>query len=157
MAIPRMMQYIGRHYVRYFNYTYLRTGTLWEGRYHSSLVQEEIYLLSCQRYIELNPVRAGMVTDPANYSWSSYRSNGLGISAKLLTPHSQYLQLGCTKKERLKNYRELFKFHIEGKLLSDIRYALNKGLVLGTEKFKSEVEELTGKRVRPLRRGKPAQ
>ncbi len=155
MAVPSMMQYIGRHYVRYFNYSYGRTGTLWEGRYHSSLVQENEFLLGCQRYIELNPVRAGMVKDPADYSWSSYRANGLGINSKLLTPHALYLGLGSSKRARLKNYRELFKSHVEGELLFDIRYALNKGLVLGNEKFESEVEELTGKRVRPLKRGRP--
>ena len=93
--------------------------------------------------------------DPADYSWSSYRSNGLGINSKLLTPHALYLGLGSTKTARLKNYRELFKSHVDGELLFDIRYALNKGLVLGNEKFESEVEELTGKRVRPLKRGRP--
>jgi putative transposase len=104
----------------------------------------------------MNPVRAGMVEDPADYSWSSYRSNGLGIPSKLLTPHSLYLQLGNTKSELLTNYRELFKSQVEGELLFDIRYALNKGLVLGTEKFKLDVEEMTGRRVRPLRRGRPS-
>lgn len=156
MAIARMMQHIGRHYVRYFNYTYRRTGTLWEGRYHSCLVQGNAYLLACQKYIELNPVRAGMVDDPADYSWSSYQSNALGVSSKILTPHTVYLQLGRTKSERLTNYRELFGTDVQEGLLSDIRYATTKGLVLGTENFKSEVEELTGKRVRPLRRGRPA-
>lgn len=155
MAIGRMMQHIGRHYVRYFNYSYGRTGTLWEGRYHSCLVQENVYFLSCQRYIELNPVRAGMVKDPADYSWSSYQSNGLGIDSKILTPHTLYLQLGSSKPERLRNYRELFESHVDTKLLNDIRYSLNKGLVLGTEKFKSQVEELTGRRVRPASRGRP--
>jgi putative transposase len=156
MAIARMMQHIGRHYVRYFNYTYCRTGTLWEGRYHSCLVQGNAYLLACQKYIELNPVRAGMVEDPADYSWSSYQPNALGVNSKLLTPHTDYLQLGRTKSERLTNYRELFSTDVQGGLLSDIRYASTKGLVLGSENFKSEVEELTGKRVRPLRRGRPA-
>lgn len=156
MAIPPLMQHLGRHYVRYFNHTHQRTGTLWEGRYYSCLIQEDAYLLSCHRYIELNPVRAGMVRDPADYSWSSYRSNGLGIETRLLTPHSLYLQLGRTKSERLVNYRALFNAQIESQLLFDIRYALNTGLVLGTGKFESEVEELTGRRVRPLRRGRPS-
>jgi putative transposase len=153
MAASRMMQFIGRHYVRYFNYTYRRTGTLWEGRFHSCLIQEETFLLNCQRYIELNPVRAGMVKDPGDYSWSSYRINGFGIESKLLTPHRLYEQLGRSKLERLKNYRDLFQDHVDGELLQDIRFALNKGLILGTERFKSEVEALTGRRVAPIRRG----
>ena len=155
MATSKMMQTIGRQYVRYFNYTHQRSGTLWEGRYHSSLVQEETFLLGCQRYIELNPVRAGMVDDPANYRWSSYQVNALGVESKLLTPHPLYLQLGKTKPQRLSRYRELFQAHIDGELLFDIRYALNKGLVLGTESFKAEVEELTGRRVHPMKRGRP--
>lgn len=142
----------GRHYVRYFNYKYHRTGTLWEGRYHSSLVQQECYLLACQRYIELNPVRANMVTDPADYEWSSYRTNALGIRSKILTPHPVYLSLGNTKASRLCNYRALFGSSIDKDLLFDIRYSLNKGLVLGTEQFKTEVEAMTGRRVRPTRR-----
>ena len=152
LATSLMMQYIGRHYVRYFNYKYHRTGTLWEGRYHSSLVQQECYLLACQRYIELNPVRANMVTDPADYEWSSYRTNALGIRLKMLTPHPVYLSLGNTKASRLCNYRALFGSSIDKDLLFDIRYSLNKGLVLGTEQFKTEVEAMTGRRVRPTRR-----
>ena len=151
-ASSLMMQYIGRHYVRYFNHKYQRTGTLWEGRYHSNLVQQEWYLLACQRYIELNPVRAEMVADPADYKWSSYRSNALGIRSKLLTPHPLYLSLGNTKASRLRNYRELFGLTIDKELLLDIRYSLNKGLVLGTEQFKTEVEALTGRRVRSAKR-----
>jgi len=155
MATSKMMQAIGRQYVRYFNYTHQRSGTLWEGRYHSSLVQEETFLLGCQRYIELNPVRAGMVDDPANYRWSSYRVNALGLESKLLTPHPLYLQLGKTKPQQFSRYRELFQPHIDDELLIDIRYALNKGLVLGTDRFKAEVEELTGRRVQPMKRGRP--
>jgi putative transposase len=155
MAVSKMMQSIGRRYVRYFNFTYRRTGTLWEGRFHSCLIQEANYLLSCQRYIELNPVRAGMVQDPADYSWSSYRANAFGKNSKLLTPHSLYLQLGSSTIERQAHYRELFESHIEGELLQDIRYALNQGLVLGTEQFKSKVELLTNRRVTPMRRGRP--
>lgn len=90
-SVSRMMQTLGRHYVRYFNYSYKRSGTLWEGRFKSCLVEEENYLLICQRYIELNPVRAGMVGSPADYSWSSYRANGLSKPAKLLTPHHIYI------------------------------------------------------------------
>ena len=150
-AISTMMQSVGRRYVQYFNRRYQRSGTLWEGRFRSCLVQQESYLLQVYRYIELNPVRAGMVTDPADYSWSSYQSNGLGKQTKLLLPHPLYLRLGTTDKERQQHYRALFKHQVEGKLLEDIRKAANKGLVLGNERFVGEVEALTGK---PLREGK---
>jgi putative transposase len=156
MAISRMMQFLGRYYVSYFNHTYQRTGTLWEGRFHSCLVQEETYLLACQRYIELNPVRAGMVEDPADYGWSSYQVNGLGVDSKLITAHRLYLELGHTKAKRIANYRALFKPHVEGVLLSNIRFALNAGLVLGTEEFISKVQALTDRQVRPKRRGRPS-
>lgn len=100
-GVSKMMQSLGRHYVRYFNDTYRRTGTLWEGRFKSCVVDAENYLLICQRYIELNPVRAGMVESPEDYAWSSYSSNGLGRAAKLWTPHDAYLCLGTSpKKER---------------------------------------------------------
>jgi REP-associated tyrosine transposase len=86
-GVSRMMQMLGRYYVRYFNYTYQRTGALWEGRFKSCVVDSEEYLLICQRYIELNPVRAGMVNSPCEYTWSSYKANGLGKPASLWTPH----------------------------------------------------------------------
>ena len=152
-GISTMMQYLGRYYVRYFNLTYQRTGTLWEGRFHSCLVQSEAYLLACQRYIELNPVRAGMVAGPADYKWSSYRANGMGIESRLITYHPLYLGLGKSKLERIRNYRETFASEIDSKLLSDIRYATNKGLILGTDKFKTEVGILTGRRALPKKRG----
>src|SRR5690348_7286923 len=86
-AISRTMQYVGRHFVPYINFSYGRTGTLWEGRYKASLVQEEHYLLLCMRYIEMNPVRAGMVKSPSHYRWSSYRSNAQGQEDPLVTAH----------------------------------------------------------------------
>jgi putative transposase len=93
-ALSRLFQYLGRLYVRYFNFAYARSGTLFEGRFKSSLVQQERYFLTCLRYIELNPVRAGMVTDPGDYCWSSYRMHAFGIAAKLWAPHAAYLALG---------------------------------------------------------------
>src|SRR5690606_35699873 len=97
---------VGRRYVQYFNHAYRRSGTLWEGRFKSSVVQSETYLLQCYRYIELNPVRAGMVEGPADYRWSSYRINGLGLQSSLCTPHREYLALGWQQEERLSAYRE---------------------------------------------------
>ena len=90
-GVSQVMQTLGRRYVRYINHTYRRSGTLWEGRYHASLVQADHYLLTCYRYIELNPVRAGMTDDPAGYRWSSYRCNALGQPDKLIEPHEYYL------------------------------------------------------------------
>jgi len=96
-----MMQWVGRHYVRYFNRTYGRTGTLWEGRFKSCLVQEDEYLFYCYRYIELNPVHAAMVTHPVEYRWSSYQANALGVESRLRTPHALYTELGSTPSERV--------------------------------------------------------
>lgn len=104
-AISTMMQAIGRHYVRYFNRKYQRSGTLWEGRFKSCLVQSNVYFLQCQRYIELNPVRAGMVEDPAHYVWSSYQCSALGKAFDLFTPHPEYLGLGNCPSTRMENYR----------------------------------------------------
>lgn len=154
-SLSALMQALGRHYVRYFNRQYRRTGTLWEGRFKSSLVQSEAYLLQCYRYIELNPVRAAMVDDPADYTWSSYCHNGLAVETDLCTPHEEYLKLGNTKAERATVYRELFKSHVEGGQLKQIRDAVNKGLALGNERFKDEVEALYGRRVRPGKMGRP--
>lgn len=152
-GLSRLFQYLGRHYVRYFNNTYRRSGTLWEGRFKSCLVQEESYFLICQRYIELNPVRADVVNDPADYVWSSYQVNGLGVESELCTPHALYLALGHTKQARLINYRALFASHVEGEPLAEVRHALNKGLVLGTEKFRRKVEAISGRRLRNLKPG----
>ncbi|ODS23232.1 transposase [Candidatus Endobugula sertula] len=154
-GIQLMMQSLGRRYVQYFNFAYRRSGTLWEGRYKSSLVDTENYLLVCYRYIELNPVRATMVDDPADYSWSSYRCNALGVGSSLCTPHDNYLSLGKAEAERLYNYRELFKSRLDGPLVDDIRNALNKGLALGSGRFCDEVEVLYGQRVKPAKMGRP--
>ena len=142
-AISRSMQYLGRYYVRYFNYRYRRSGTLYEGRFKSSIVQCRNYLLACQRYIELNPVRAGMVNDPADYIWSSYRAHALGVKVKMWTPHSEYLALGPTSASRLLAYRKLVGEELGSELISEIRKAANTGLVLGNDCFKREVEQLT--------------
>ncbi len=150
-----MMQSLGRMYVRYYNFTYQRTGTLWEGRFKSSLIQTEPYLLELYRYIELNPVRANMVDDPSDYSWSSYGCNALGIDTGLQTPHELYLRLAKSKPERLSNYRDLFKAHANVELLKEIRGRINKGLALGDERFTTEIERLTSKRVTARVAGRP--
>jgi len=154
-AISKMMQSIGRMYVRYYNYTYQRSGTLWEGRFKSSLIQSEKYMLELHRYIELNPVRADMVDEPNEYSWSSYGCNALGLETELQAPHELYLALGKTKNERLENYQQLFKAHVGVELLKEIRDSVNKGLALGNERFVLQIEALTEKRVTPRKAGRP--
>jgi putative transposase len=152
-SLSRGMQYLGRHYVRYFNQTYRRTGTLFEGRFKSCIVQQSKYFLVCLRYIELNPLRAGMVADPADYRWSSYRAHGFGPASKLWTPHPRYLGLGDTDSERRVRYRSLFEERVEGELLAELRQSVNRGLALGSERFRQEIEELGGRRQHLLKRG----
>jgi len=141
--------------VRYFNFSYKRTGTLWEGRFKSCLVQDEDYLLQLYRYIELNPVRAGMVEQPSDYAGSSYPINALGKISALCTAHPLYLALGSEPIERQSRYRELFKHQVEGKLLEDIRLAVNKGMAFGNGRFEAEVESLTGRRMTAKKKGRP--
>jgi putative transposase len=154
-AVSLMMQSVGRRYVQYFNYHYQRSGTLWEGRYKSCLVQAEQYLIEVYRYIEMNPVRAKMVEDPSAYFWSSFQINALGKESDLCTPHPEFLRLGNTKNERMKNYRALFAHHLEGELLNEIRLSVNKGMAIGHERFKDEIEKLTGRRLKPKKVGRP--
>jgi putative transposase len=150
-----MMQELGRQYVTFFNQAYSRTGTLWEGRFKSCLVGSDTHLLQCYRYIELNPVRAGMVNHPGEYIWSSYQCNALGKHSSLTCHHPQYLALGLTRNERLANYSALVRQNPGNNELNDIRDALNKGMALGNEKFKDEMEMLLSRRVRPATPGRP--
>ena len=155
-GISKMMQALGRQYVRYFNYQYKRSGTLWEGRYKSCLVQEDTYLLDLYRYIEMNPVTADMVKEPSEYTWSSYQINALGKKSKLLTPHRLYLQLGKDDTERQNSYRDLFNAHVvDTKLIEDIENATNKGMALGNDRFKAQIELLTGRRLTAKKAGRP--
>ncbi len=154
-SLSLMMQSLGRRYVRYFNSEYQRSGTLWEGRYKSCLVQEDRYLLELYRYIELNPVRAKIVTGPAEYRWSSYHINALGKASDLCKPHPEYLALGPEPRKRRENYRILFARYFDGKLLEEIRANTNKGLAFGNDRFKKEIETLTGRRVQAKKRGRP--
>ena len=152
-SISRVMQMQGRYYVQYFNDTYRRTGTLFEGRFKATLIDTEQYLLTCMRYIALNPVRADMVKDPSEYPWSSYHCNARGHQDGLVTPHRKYLALGLSKEKRLSAYRALFRVHLCEKEMTEIRELTNKGWVLGSERFKDMVEEQLSRRVAPLVRG----
>lgn len=143
----KMMQSLGRKYVRYINFTYRRTGSLWEGRYKSTLVDSESYFLTLSRYIELNPVRARMVAVASDYPWSSYRANAMGKGIKLLSPHPVYLALGETQGQRLLRYRALFQQEIDASLIADIRHCTNKSWVLGSAKFKTQIEDAVNRRI----------
>ncbi|MBK5969656.1 MULTISPECIES: transposase [Thiorhodovibrio] len=146
---------IGRRYVQTINKTYRRTGTLWDSRYKSSLIQTDTYLLRCQRYIELNPVRADMVRDPGEYAWSSYRANGLGASDPLLSPHSLYLELGGSPEARQTAYRELFRTGLDDAALSELRLAIQQSQPIGSERFLRQIEQMTGQRREARPRGRP--
>jgi len=152
-SLGKTMQTLGRYYVQYYNDSYQRSGTLWEGRYKATLVDSEAYLLTCMRYIELNPVRAGMVAHPSEYPWSSYTHNALGKLDKQVTPHREYRRLGKTDEERQSAYRQLFKYHISEQSLTEIREATNKSWVLGSDRFKQRIQRQLDRQVEPAAKG----
>ncbi|TWX72898.1 transposase [Colwellia sp. C1TZA3] len=152
-GVSQLMQSLGRYYVRYINHTYCRTGTLWEGRYKSTLVDSENYFLVVSRYIELNPVRANIVLVPSAYLWSSFHHNALGKTSRLITPHYCYQMLGVNSELRQQAYHALFHQHISPKNFIEIQQATNKAWVLGSKRFKAQIEQQTGRRASPLARG----
>lgn len=151
-----LMKALGQRYVQYVNRTYRRSGTLWEGRFHSCLTQEESYLLSCMRYIELNPVRASMVAHPGEYRWSSYRANAQGEEELLISPHPLYVSLGAEADSRAAAYRELFRHELDPGLVDEIRKATNGNFALGNSRFSVEIEAALGRRAVPGRSGRPS-
>lgn len=150
-SIPRVMQSIGREYVQPLNSRYKRIGTLWQARYRASVVQSDFYFLACHRYIEMNPVRAGLVNSPHLYRYSSYTFNALGHANGLVTPHSTYLALGSDSKSRTKAYQYLFSTELRASLIEEIRKQTRSCRPIGGEQFKDQIEAMTG---RPARRGK---
>jgi putative transposase len=152
-GIGKLMQYVGRYYVQYFNKRYDRTGTLWEGRYRGTLLDPERFLLPCSRYVELNPVRAGLVATPQDYGWSSYGANAAGADDPLVTPHPQYQKLGRSNKARQGAYRRGFAEPTDEGLIQRIRDATNKAWVLGNEVFCAAIEEQLNRRATPRPRG----
>jgi putative transposase len=153
-SISKAMQSLGRRYVQYFNYTQKRSGTLWEGRYKATVIDSEQYLLTCYRYIELNPVRAKMVAQPQEYPWSSYLCHAEGAANELIVDHPLYLSLGKDREERQVAYRALFAAHVSEVSMDDIRAATNKGWALGGERFVQEVAKALSRRIAPLARGR---
>ncbi len=154
-SISLMMQYIGRQYVPYINNTYGSSGSIWEGRYKSNIIHDEAYLLTCMRYIELNPVRADMVKSPGAYRWSSYQANAQGKDNEIINYHLLYKSLGRTKAQRLDAYKSLFKTHIDEKQLGIIRASWQTGTPLGNDYFKQKIEAKLKCKVGQARRGRP--
>ena len=150
-----LMQRLGRKFARLMNIRWSRTGTLFEGRFRSSLVDSESYLLTCMRYVELNPVRAGIVRHPGEYGWSSYRANAGGAPGGLLSPHPLYLRLGATEEDRGMEYRRLVQEGVSEEDLIRIRTSAIKCRVLGSEKFCQELLERLGRPVAPQSQGRP--
>jgi len=155
-SVPRLMQSLGRRYVRRVNDTYRRTGTLWEGRYRAAPIDGEAYLLTCQRYIELNPVRARMVAAPADYPWSSHAANAGGAADPLVRPHALYLALGHTAPTRQEAYRRLFDVALAEDVIGELRAATNGGWAIGGERFKQQIAAKLRRRVTPLPPGRPS-
>ena len=150
-----MMKHLGQRYVQYINRRYRRSGTLWEGRFRSCLAQSETYALTCYRYIELNPVRAGMVCAPADYRWSSYHHNATGKVDAVLTPHPNYLALATQANVRLTSYRALFATALDLATLNRIRGATNGCFALGNARFEAQIAATLSRRVTPGKSGRP--
>jgi putative transposase len=154
-GISGLMQSVGRRYVRYVNATYGRSGTLFEGRFKSSLVDSECYLLTCMRYIELNPLRAGMVGDPGDYRWSSYQQHiGASVIEWLAEP-DEYRRLAVNREARARAYHDLFQQPLAVADLEAIRSHLNKDCALGSSQFQDEIEAMVGRRAKIVSQGRP--
>jgi putative transposase len=154
-GLSLMMRYVGSRYVQYVNYVYSRTGTLWEGRFKSNLIESERYLLACYRYIESNPVRARIVESPAKYPWSSYAHHASGREDRVVHDHPMYVALGTTPHERQGTYRELFRQPVDDEELEEIRESVNGGIVLGGDRFKDAIERTLARPVQPSKGGRP--
>lgn len=146
-AVAALMQYLGRHYVHYINKKYHRSGTLWERRYRASLIETETYLMQVYRYIDLNPVRAGMVAQAQDYRWSSVRANPCLQSTDWLTAHTQYLALGHDAPSRGDAYRALLAAGSSAQELDAIGQALNTGQALGAHRFIEQIEAQQQRRI----------
>ena len=153
--VGRMMQALGRRYVRYINARYQRTGTLWEGRYKACPVMDERYLLRCQRYIELNPVRAGITVDPAGHPWSSPPGNILSPTDPLLTPHPAWLALGGDLPACRKAWRDWVMEDIDPHEIDAIRQHLRQQRVYAPERLRQAVEARIGRVIAPRKIGRP--
>lgn len=154
-SVSRSVQSVGRNYVQYYNECYNGSGTLWEGRYRATVIDEKEYLLTVSRYIETNPVRAGLVRHPRDYPWSSYAHNALSKSDDMLSAHREYRRLGRNDAERARAYRALFKKKIDKETVQLITDATVKGWALGDARFARKIEKVSGRRATQLPKGRP--
>ena len=154
-GLPQLMQAVGRAYVRYFNLRHQRSGTLWEGRYRSNLIESERYLLACMVYIDLNPVRAGMVVQAADFKWSSHRHCIGQVSDKLVTPHALFWGLGNTPFAREAAYAELVQAGLAQSEKDQLTQSALSGWALGSADFVSALQQSTMRRLLPGKAGRP--
>lgn len=154
-SLPKTMQSLGRRYVRHVNAAYGRSGTLWEGRYHATLIEAEAHLFDCMRYIELAAVRAKLAAHPDEYRWSSYGSNALGNYDPLVKPHPLYVDLAKNPLQRQRAYRALYDRKLTEEFIAALRAATKGGWPLGSDRFKQKVALALGRRVVPLSKGRP--
>jgi putative transposase len=146
-ALSRMMQRLGQRYVQQLNGRHRRTGTLWEGRYKATVVDSDEYVLRCYRYIELNPVRAGMQQSPATYRWSSYRHNALGEVQDGVIPHETYRSLGQSPQARQRAYRVLVDDGLSQIELREIRHATQRAWPLGSDRFDAQIAAMINRKI----------
>ena len=156
-AMSRLMHTFARNYTGMFNHRHGRTGTLWEGRYKACLVDSEGYFLACSRYIELNPVRAWIAAEPADYPWSSHRANAGSAYDPLLSPHACYLALGSDRASRAAAYRNMFDERLPDDMVGEIRCYLRQQRALGSDRFRAWVEARTGRFATARPPGRPPQ
>jgi len=154
-GVSRLLQYVAGRYSAHFNARYARTGSLWESRFHASPIDADHYCLACYRYIELNPVRAGIVRSPDAYRWSSYRVNSTGAPSSLIAPHPTFLLLGPTPFERAARYRELIRERLPKETVQRIREGLNDSVPTGDDAFRQSLETAVQRPLVKRKRGRP--
>ncbi len=154
-SLPKMMQAVGRTYVLYFNKRYGRSGTLWEGRYRSALIQTERYFLACMAYIDLNPVRAGMVAQAADYPWSSHGHYIGRQNEAWLTPHPMYWEMGNTPFAREAAYAAMIQAGVNQEQQQALTSSALSGWALGEKSFVQGLQKQTSRRVNPAKAGRP--
>ena len=154
-GLPQLMQAVGRRYVQYFNRRHLRSGTLWEGRYRSTVLEAAQYLLPCMVYLDLNPVRVGLVAAPADYAWSSH-AHATGVRAdRVLRPHALYWALGNTPFAREAAYAALVQAGVEARDQRALTASTLSGWALGSEDFVKNLQGRTPRRITPGQVGRP--
>ncbi len=154
-TVSRVMQYVGRYYVPYINHKYRYSGSIWQGRFKSSLIDSVLYLFLCMKYIELNPVRAEMVDSPQKYRYSSFHKNALGKHDALISPQDEYLKLSSDEQTRCQMYKSLFETDIDENSLNKIRQGYQTGTPVGSSVFSDKIEAVLGRKIGKSKRGRP--